>query len=59
MQLAQASQPAPSKAHLEESIAKSTDADCARAESNLREWRSYLPEVCINTMIQMGWHLST
>jgi len=31
MQLAQASQPAPSKAHLEESIAKSTDADCARA----------------------------
>jgi hypothetical protein len=36
-----------------------SDADCARAESNLREWRSYLPEVCINTMIQMGWHLST
>jgi hypothetical protein len=36
-----------------------SEEDCAHAEANLREWRSYLPDDCINAMLQMGWDLST
>jgi len=41
------------------SITMRSDADRARAANNVRQWRSYLPEDCVNTMIQMGWDLST
>jgi hypothetical protein len=35
-----------------------SEADLARAAENIRLWRSYLPEDCVETMIRMGWHLS-
>jgi len=35
-----------------------SEADAARAAENIRIWRSYLPEDCVQTMIEMGWHLS-
>jgi len=35
-----------------------SEADAARAAENIRVWRSYLPEDCVDTMIKMGWHLS-
>jgi|HubBroStandDraft_1064217.scaffolds.fasta_scaffold731626_2 hypothetical protein len=31
----------------------------ARSERNVREWMSYLPQDCIESMIRMGWDLST
>jgi hypothetical protein len=46
-----------------ESDARSEDDDCeevsARAEQNVREWRTYLPPECVESMIRMGWHIST
>jgi hypothetical protein len=36
-----------------------SDTDSARSASNVREWRNYLPEECVTTMIQMGWDVST
>jgi hypothetical protein len=33
-------------------------ADAARAAENIRVWRTYLPQDCVDTMIEMGWHLS-
>lgn len=36
-----------------------TDADVARSDSNVLQWMSYLPEDCINTMIAMGWDVTT
>ena len=36
-----------------------TDAEVARSDSNVIQWMSYLPEDCINTMIAMGWDVST
>lgn len=31
----------------------------ARSAANIRSWREYLPDECIATMINMGWHEST
>ncbi len=33
--------------------------DATRVEKNIAEWSSYLPADCVNTMISMGWHVST
>ena len=30
-----------------------------RSEVNIRTWQTYLPEDCVQTMIEMGWHVST
>ncbi len=30
-----------------------------RAAANIRSWQSYLPEDCVQRMIQDGWHWST
>jgi hypothetical protein len=35
-----------------------SEADAARAAENIRVWRTYLPQDCVDTMIEMGWHLS-
>ena len=31
----------------------------ARSEENILQWRSYLPEDCVRTMIEMGWDITT
>ena len=36
-----------------------SNALTARSEKNVREWMSYLPQDCIESMIRMGWDLST
>jgi hypothetical protein len=36
-----------------------TDVDQSRSEANIREWRAYLPADCVQTMIGLGWDLST
>jgi hypothetical protein len=33
--------------------------DAARSQQNIDEWSSYLPADCVNTMISMGWDVST
>ena len=33
--------------------------DAARSEQNILQWRSYLPEDCVRTMIEMGWDITT
>jgi hypothetical protein len=33
--------------------------DAARSQQNIAEWSSYLPADCVNTMISMGWDVST
>jgi hypothetical protein len=33
--------------------------DTARSKKNIAEWSSYLPADCVNTMISMGWDVST
>jgi hypothetical protein len=30
--------------------------DSGRAAENIAEWRKYLPEDCVNTMVKAGWH---
>lgn len=30
--------------------------DSARAAENIVEWRTYLPEDCVNAMVKAGWH---
>ncbi len=30
-----------------------------RSLGNIRRWRSYLPEDCVDTMIKMGWDQTT
>jgi len=30
--------------------------DSARAAENIAEWRKYLPEDCVNSMVRAGWH---
>ena len=30
-----------------------------RSVRNIRLWRTYLPEDCVNTMIKMGWEQTT
>jgi len=46
-----------------ESDARSEEDGCedvvARSERNVREWLTYLPAECVETMIRMGWHTST
>jgi hypothetical protein len=34
-------------------------ADIERSEQNVRLWRSYLPQECVDTMIRMGWDETT
>src|SRR5579864_9224654 len=36
-----------------------TYAEHMHSEANVRLWSSYLPADCVNTMIAMGWDLST
>jgi hypothetical protein len=36
-----------------------SDAAIARSEENILRWMQYLPADCIQTMIRMGWDLST
>lgn len=38
---------------------KPTERESERAVANIREWRSYLPEACVQTMIDDGWQWST
>jgi hypothetical protein len=33
--------------------------DAERSAYNIREWRSYLPPECVESMIRMGWDIST
>ena len=33
--------------------------DAARSEENILQWRSYLPEDCVRSMIEMGWDITT
>ena len=35
------------------------DVDAARSEENILQWKSYLPEDCFRTMIEMGWDVTT
>jgi hypothetical protein len=35
------------------------NADVIRAENNVLQWMSYLPEDCVKTMIEMGWDDTT
>jgi hypothetical protein len=35
------------------------DSDGARSANNILQWRTYLPEDCIQTMIHMGWDVTT
>jgi hypothetical protein len=35
------------------------DSDSARSANNILQWRTYLPEDCIQTMIHMGWDVTT
>jgi hypothetical protein len=34
-------------------------ADAARSKENILQWMSYLPTDCVNTMIEMGWDITT
>ena len=34
-------------------------ADAARSAANILEWKSYLPAECVESMIAMGWDIST
>jgi hypothetical protein len=36
-----------------------SESDQARSEKNIAEWMSYLPTSCVNSMIAMGWDIST
>jgi hypothetical protein len=38
---------------------QASESDAARSERNIAEWMSYLPVRCVNTMIAMGWDIST
>ena len=38
---------------------KPTGAERAHAAANIRGWRSYLPDACVNRMIDDGWQWST
>jgi hypothetical protein len=41
------------------SAAPVTDADTARSKENIAQWKTYLPEDCAKTMIEMGWDVTT
>jgi len=36
-----------------------SDSDIARSEENILQWMQYLPPDCIQSMIIMGWDVST
>jgi hypothetical protein len=36
-----------------------TPAQAERAIANIRAWRKYLPDACVQTMIDEGWQWST
>ena len=36
-----------------------SESDKARSEKNIADWMSYLPTSCVNSMIAMGWDIST
>jgi hypothetical protein len=38
---------------------KPTLADSTRAVENIRQWRCYLPEACVASMVSDGWQWST
>jgi hypothetical protein len=35
------------------------ESDAARSARNIADWMSYLPPRCVNSMIAMGWDIST
>jgi hypothetical protein len=35
------------------------DAEARHAGNNILDWLTYLPGDCVNTMIEMGWDIST
>jgi hypothetical protein len=35
------------------------NAELARSEENILRWMAYLPQDCIETMIRMGWDVTT
>jgi hypothetical protein len=39
--------------------ARRSSTDAARSKSNTLQWASYLPEDCVNRMIEMGWDVTT
>jgi hypothetical protein len=41
------------------SIEAAANEDIARSEENILQWMSYLPADCVQTMILMGWDIST
>jgi hypothetical protein len=41
------------------SLDAQSEADVARSERNILQWMEYLPEDCIETMIRMGWDVTT
>lgn len=34
-------------------------AGAARSNENISQWMSYLPADCVDTMIEMGWDVTT
>jgi hypothetical protein len=36
-----------------------SDARTPRSTENILQWMSYLPEDCVQTMIAMGWDVTT
>jgi hypothetical protein len=36
-----------------------SNADIARSEENILQWMQYLPADCIQSMIRMGWDVTT
>jgi hypothetical protein len=36
-----------------------SNADIVRSEENILRWMTYLPQDCIETMIRMGWDVTT
>jgi hypothetical protein len=39
--------------------AQARDADLVRSEANILRWMAYLPQDCVETMIRMGWDVTT
>jgi hypothetical protein len=35
------------------------NADLIRSEENILRWMAYLPQDCVETMIRMGWDVTT
>jgi hypothetical protein len=39
--------------------AEVSNTDVVRSEENILQWMAYLPQDCIETMIRMGWDVTT